>query len=171
MANKTNVMTKLAILAFFAVLVGAATIAGGMFGGEDATPNHFYVDAVHGNDDNAGLNPAIAFAMIQKGIDAAVDGNVIWVYPGLYQEEINFLGKALVVQGVTAGTAGIPVLHNPGDFAVSFYSGEGPDSVLKNFIIRNSFMAVFIANSFPTISNLTIVDNTYGIEAYNIDNM
>jgi len=168
MAHKTNVMTRAAILVVFAVLVGAAADAEGGFGGGTITMNHFYVDAVHGNDDNAGLNPGIAFATIQKGIDTAVDGNVIWVYPGLYQEEINFLGKALVVQGVTAGTAGIPVLHNPGDFAVSFYSGEGPDSILRNFVIRDSFMAVFIAGSFPTISNLTIVDNTYGIEAYNI---
>ena len=171
MTHKTNVMTRAAILAFFAVLLVATADAeggfgGGMFGGETLTPNHFYVDAVHGNDDNAGLNPAIAFATIQQGIDTAVDGDVVRVYPGLYQEEIDFLGKALVVQGVTAGTAGIPVLHNPGDFAVSFYSGEGPDSILRNFVIRDSFMAVFIAGSSPTISNLTIVDNMYGIEAY-----
>ena len=165
MAHKTNVITKLAILVFSAVLVGAATIAGGRFG-EEPFMNNIYVDAVHGNDNNEGLTPATAFATIQKGIDTAVDRDVVWVYPGLYQEEINFLGKALVVQGVTAGKAGIPVLQNPGDFAVSFYSGERPDSVLKNFIIRNSFMAVFIAGSSPTINNLTIVDNMYGIEAY-----
>ena len=175
MAHKTNVMTKPAILVFSAVLVGAAAIGGGGFGeggfgggglgGGTLTLNYFYVDAVHGNDDNEGLTPGTAFATIQRGIETAMEGDVIWVYPGLYQEEINFLGKALVVQGVTAGTAGIPVLHNPGDFAVSFYSGEGPDSILKNFIIRNNFMAVFIAGSSPTISNLTIIDNIYGIEA------
>ncbi len=128
--------------------------------------NDFYVDAVNGNNDNEGLTPETAFATIQKGIDTAENGDAVWVYPGLYREEINFLGKAIVVQGVAASSAGIPVLDNPGDFAVSFYSGEGPDSVLKNFIIRNSFMAVFIAGSSPTISHLTIVDNMYGIEAY-----
>lgn len=165
MAHKTNVMTKLAILVFSAVLVGAAAVAGGGFGGGTLTLNYFYVNAVHGNDDNEGLTPGTAFATIQRGIDTAMEGDVIRVYPGLYQEEINFLGKAIVVQGVTAGTAGIPVLHNPGDFAVSFYSGEGPDSILKNFVIRNNFMAVFIAGSSPTISNLTIIDNIYGIEA------
>jgi parallel beta-helix repeat protein len=87
------------------------------------------------------------------------------VYPGTYQEEINFLGKAITVQGV-ATYDGIPILENPGDFAVSFYYGEGPDSILKNFVIRNSFMAIFIAGSSPTISNVTVVNNKYGIEAY-----
>jgi len=175
MAHKTNIMTRLAILVLSAVLVSAAAVAVGGFGGGGhgeggsgdgtLTLNYFYVNAVHGNDDNEGLTPGTAFATIQRGIDTAMEGDVIQVYPGLYQEEINFLGKAIVVQGITAGTAGIPVLHNPGDFAVSFYSGEGPDSILKNFIIRNNFMAVFIAGSSPTISNLTIIDNIYGIEA------
>jgi hypothetical protein len=130
------------------------------------TPNIYYVDAVNGDNNNDGLTLETAFATIQKGIDAAVDGEVVLVYPGLYQEEVNFTGKALTVQGIVEGPAGVPVLQNPGDFAVSFYHGEGPDSILKNFIIKNSFMGVFIAGSYPTIKNLTIVGNKYGIEAY-----
>ena len=125
-----------------------------------------YVNAVNGNDNNNGLTPQTAFATIHKGIDATADGEVVLVYPGLYLEEINFMGKALTVQGVAVSPAGVPVLWNPGDFAVSFYYGEGPDSILKNFIIRDSFMGIFIADSSPTISNLTIVGNKYGIEAY-----
>ena len=125
-----------------------------------------YVDAVNGDDNNDGLTLERAFATIQMGIDAAVDGEVVLVYPGLYQEEINFMGKSITVQGVAASPAGVPVLQNPGDFAVSFYSGEGRDSILKNFIISDSFMGVFIAGSSPTINNLTIVNNKYGIEAY-----
>jgi len=112
------------------------------------------------------LTPHAAFATIQKGIDAATDGDVVLVYPGLYLEEVNFLGKPITVQGVVVSPAGVPVLWNPDDFAVSFYYGEGPRSILKNFIIRDSFMGVFIADSSPAISNLTIVGNKYGIEAY-----
>ena len=132
----------------------------------DAVRGNIYVDAVNGNDNNNGSTPQAAFASIQKGIDTAADGDVVLVYPGLYLEEINFLGKMLTVQGVAISPAGVPVLWNPGDFAVSFYYGEGPGSILKNFIIRDSFMGVFIADSSPTISNLTIVGNKYGIEAY-----
>lgn len=165
MGNQTNVLAGRAVLAFLAVLAGVAAVAPG---GEGRTrgPEFFYVDAVHGNDNNNGLMPGTAFATIQKAIDTATDGGIVLVYPGLYRGEVNFQGKAVVVQGVVSGRAGIPVLHNPGDFAVSFYSGEGPESVLSNFVIRGSFMAVFIAGSSPTISHVTVVDNTYGIEAY-----
>ena len=165
MANKVNVMERTAILVFLAVLVGAAAAQEGGIGGGTLAWDYLYVDAVHGNDDNEGITPGTAFATIKKGIDTASDGDVIRVFPGLYQEKVDFRGKAIVVQGVTVGTAGVPVLQNPNDFAVSFYSGEGPDSILRNFIIKNNFMAVFIAGSSPTISNLTIVDNLYGIEA------
>ncbi len=130
------------------------------------TLTFYCVDAINGDDNNDGLTPEKAFATIQKGIDIAADGDVVLVYPGLYQEEINFLGKAITVQGVVESPAGVPVLRNPGDFAASFYYGEGPDSILKNFIIRDSFMGIFIADSSPALSNLTIVGNKYGIEAY-----
>ena len=165
MANKTNIMTRWTISVLLTVLVGATTVVSGGRG-RIVPPKFLYVDARRGNDNNQGLIPENSFATIQRAIDAAANGDTVLVYPGLYSEEINFLGKALVVRGVTAGTLGIPVLQNPDDFAVSFYSGEGPDSILKNFVIRNSFMAVFIARSSPTIRNVTIVDNTYGIEAY-----
>ncbi|MHC4570246.1 MAG: hypothetical protein ACYTE3_31400, partial [Planctomycetota bacterium] len=125
-----------------------------------------YVDAINGDDGNNGLTPHSAVATIRKGIETAADGEIVLVYPGLYEEEVDFLGKAVVVQGVAVNGAGVPVIQNPGDFAVSFYSGEGPDSILQNFIIRDSFMGVFITGSSPTLSNLTIVSNNSGIEAY-----
>ncbi len=124
-----------------------------------------YVDAVNGNDLNNGLSSETAFATIQKGIDSAEDGFNILVYPGLYTEQISFSGKAITVRGV-ATSAGIPILENPGDFAVSFYHDEGADSILKNFVIRNSFIAIFIAGGSPTISNVTVVGNKSGIKAY-----
>jgi hypothetical protein len=128
-------------------------------------PTAYYVDAVNGNDNNNGLSRRTAFATISKGIDSATNRYKVLVYPGVYQEEVDFKGKAITIQGV-ATKAGIPIIENPGDFAVSFYNGEGPRAILKNFVIRNSFMAVFIAGSSPTIKNLNIVDNKYGIDAY-----
>jgi hypothetical protein len=167
MVKNVIIMRIAAVLVFLAGLAVPATAQEGGIGGGiiSASPNYFYVDVVHGRDNNEGLTPGTAFATIQKGIDTARDGDVIRVFPGIYREEVNFRGKAVVVQGVPSGPAGVPVLHNPNDFAVSFYSGEDPDSILKNFIIKGNFMAVFISGSSPTLSNLTIVDNMYGIEA------
>jgi len=164
MANNLNVVIP-AILIFSAGLVGSVIAQEGGFGGSTLAWDYIYVDALHGNDNNEGSTPGTAFATIRKGIEKAVDGDVIRVFPGIYREEINFMGKAIAVQGVAAGAAGVPVLHNPNDFAVSFDSGEGPGSILRNFIVKGNFMAVLISGSSPTISNLTIVGNMYGIEA------
>ncbi len=124
-----------------------------------------YVDAVNGDDSNDGLTSETAFATIQKGIDSAGDDSTVLVYPGIHTEEVNFNGKAITVQGI-AGAAGVPILESLDNFAVSFYDGEGLDSILKNFIIRNSLMAIFIVGSSPTISNVTVVENRFGIHAY-----
>jgi hypothetical protein len=133
---------------------------------DDLVKRTYYVDAINGDDRNNGFSTETAFATIQKGINTATDGDKVLVYPGLYHEGVEYMGKALIVQGVATSGAGVPVLQNPEDFAVSFYSGEGPDTVLQNFIIKDSFMGIFIAASSPTLSNLTIVSNRYGIEAY-----
>ena len=125
----------------------------------------YYVDALDGDDDNDGLSPEMAFATIQKGVDAAQNGNTVLVYPAVYNEAINFDGKAITVQGV-ATAAGIAVLEAPMDYAVSFYTWEEHNSILKNFVIRDSYLAVFIAGASPTISNLTVVNNEFGIAAY-----
>ena len=128
-------------------------------------PNIYYVDGVNGNDNNNGLKLETAFATIQKGISTAEDGDTVLVYPALYQEAVDFLGKAITVRGV-ATSAGVPIIENPGDFAVSVCNGEEPNSILENFVIRNSFIALFIAGGSPTINNLTVVNNKYGIAAY-----
>ena len=125
----------------------------------------YHVDAVNGNDNNNGLSRRTAFATIAKGIDSATNRYKVLVYPGVYREEVDFKGKAITIQGV-ATKASIPIIENPGDFAVSIYRGEGPRAILKNFVIKNSFMGIFIAGSSPTLKNLNIIGNKYGVEAY-----
>jgi len=102
------------------------------------------------------------YSTIQEGVEAASDGDLVLVWPGVYTEEIDFLGKRITVQGKD----GAAVIDGGGDFGVSFYRGEDYESVLENFIIRNSYMGIFAAGSSPKISNVTVVDNRYGIGAY-----
>jgi hypothetical protein len=130
----------------------------------ESPPVTYYVNAGDGNDLNNGLTPETAFATIQKGIDTGQNGDTVLVYPGVYTDEVDFLGKAITVQGVADNS--VPIIEAPGDYAVSFYTDEGPNSILKNFVIRNSFVGVFLVDAFPTLRNLTIVDNDTGIAAY-----
>jgi len=125
-------------------------------------PYNYYVDAVNGDDSNHGGNPQKALATIQGAIASAKEGYNILVGPGVYTEEIDFRGRAITVMG----SAGAPILEAPGDYAVSFYSAEGRGSVLKNFVIRNSNVGIFIAGSSPTICNVTLANNEFGIAAY-----
>ncbi|MFC1793259.1 right-handed parallel beta-helix repeat-containing protein [Planctomycetota bacterium] len=114
------------------------------------------------------------FDTIQEAIDIAKDGQTVLVRPGVYSK-IDFMGKAITVAG-TGGTAVIEAmtLIRAGvrkEDAVTFHTGEGPGSVLKNFIIKNSGIAISLNyGSSPTITNLTIVDNDFGISAYENSN-
>jgi len=125
-------------------------------------PLDYYVDAAGGSDSNSGRHRTGAFATIQRAIDSAADGYRVLVLPGVYREEIDFKGKAITV----AGESGAPILEAPAAYAVSFYSAEGPDSMLQNLIIRNSEVGIFISGSSPLIRNVTVVDNKFGIAAY-----
>jgi len=123
----------------------------------------FHVDGERGDDGNDGLSRETAFLTIQKGIDTAEDGNVVLVWPGVYVERIFYYGK-----GITVTSADYPaVIEAPWQDAVSFIVSEGPGSVLSNFVIRRSMTAIACNNrSSPTLKNLTIVDNNFGIAAY-----
>jgi hypothetical protein len=121
----------------------------------------YYVDGVDGNDLNDGLTPETAFATIQMGIDTAEDHDTVLVLPDTYIEELDFNGKAITVTSFDEPA----VLSAPDFYAVKFIHGEGPDSVVKNFIIKNSYAAVLCVFASPTISNVTVVDCNNGVIA------
>jgi len=135
-------------------------LAGAVPGG-----NTYHVDVLGGSDLNEGLSRANAFKTIAKAIVSAGDGDEILVWPGVYTEPVNFSDKAITLRSA----ADAAIIEAPGQDAVTFHAGHGSDTVLKNFVIRNSATGISINFANPTLTNLTIVQNDFGIVAYDSD--
>jgi hypothetical protein len=119
----------------------------------------YYVDDNNGSDLNDGWTVGTAFATIQHGIDETQDGDTVLVLPGEYVEDVDFLGKAITLQSYDEPA----VIRSDAFYAVSFYHAEGPDSILKNFIIADSSAGILCLTASPTISNLTVINSNTGI--------
>ena len=114
-------------------------------------------------------------ATIQGAIDEAESGNNILVAPGIYRENIDFMGKNLKVHGVDGPTKTIIDGNGVGS-VVAFASGETEGAILDGFTLRNgsgTFIilapyigfgryvggGIYLENSFPTITNCMITNN------------
>jgi len=130
------------------------------------TETHVYhVDGASGRDWNNGLSKNRAFASIQEAIDTAQSGDTILVWPGVYSEPLTVMGKAITIRSA----ADAAVIMAPGDIGVSFYYAESSNSVLANFVITGCSSeqgALFCSGASPTLKNLTIVGNRFGVTAY-----
>ena len=123
----------------------------------------YHVDRYSNDPNHSGLSRANAFGSIQEAVNIADNDCLILVWPGVYNERVDFLGKAITLRSAAEAAE---VRTNTG-YAFSFHTGEGADSVLENFVIRDSEYGIYLANgSSPTIRNLTIVNNEYGISAF-----
>ena len=100
---------------------------------------------------------------IQAAINMAVAGDTVVVAPGTYQENINFLGKAITV----TGSGGAKVTTIDGGLAasvVTFSTGETSASVLSGFTITNGKASfggggIEISSASPTILKNLIKGN------------
>lgn len=79
------------------------------------------------------------YQTIQGAIDAAADGDTVIVRPGIYEENINFLGKAITLRSeqgprvtvIDGSSAEYPDSGN----VVLFINGESYDSLIEGFTI------------------------------------
>jgi beta propeller repeat protein/parallel beta-helix repeat protein len=120
------------------------------------------------------------YVTIQYAINLAVDGDTIIVEPGVYIENINFLGKNITVTSTDPENPDIVATtiidgYRAGS-VVTFNSGEGLEAVLTGFTITGGVgtynvdfgdenyiywgAGIYCSNASPTIKNNVISGNT-----------
>jgi len=90
-----------------------------------------------------GLSWETAFPAIQEAIDAAFDGDKVFVAPGTYLENAHFHGKSIILRSTNPFDPGVVVAtiidgNNAGP-VVTFSGSEDRTCVLEGFTLQNGF--------------------------------
>ncbi|NQT34313.1 VCBS repeat-containing protein, partial [bacterium] len=123
------------------------------------------------------LNVPDEYETIQAAIDVASNGDTVLVDPGEYVENINFIGKDIVVGSLFLTTGDEDYIEQTvidGDengSVVTFENGETEDAVLVGFTIQNGKAeynggGILCDYSSPTISYCNISGNATGDHYY-----
>lgn len=100
------------------------------------TPALFVALSVSMLSAQATLSVPGQYATVQAAIDAAMPNDVVQVSPGTYFENIDFMGKDVVVES-TQGAAATTIDGNGNGSVVTFASSEGPGAILRGLTITN----------------------------------
>jgi len=97
---------------------------------------------------------------IQAGIDSSATGDTVLVYPGVYQEVIDFLGKDIVVRSDQGANQTAIDATPMGGTVVQFVNGEGREATLQEFTITGGTIhGIRVEASEPTIVANIITGN------------
>jgi len=113
------------------------------------------------------------FATIQAAIDAADPGDELLVSPGTYVENIDFLGKDIVVRSAE-GPEGTIIDGGGTAHVVKFDSGETPAAELDGFTITNGCACtggapspngggILVRGGSPTVRRCLVIGNSADI--------
>ena len=108
-------------------------------------------------------------ARIQTAINNSKDNDKIIVLPGTYTENINFLGKSIILTSTAPenpDTVINTIIKGSGSGSVvTFNNNEDPNSLLKGFFITGGYSyydgaGIYCYESSPTMSNCIVEGNT-----------
>ncbi|MHC4534284.1 MAG: PKD domain-containing protein [Planctomycetota bacterium] len=103
------------------------------------------------------------YGSIQDAIDDAQPGGEIIVSEGIWQQNINFKGKNLMIRSVNPNdpvvVAATVIKGNNQDSVVTFSSGEDANCILAGFTVTGGTRGIYCSGASPTITNCTIVGN------------
>lgn len=113
-------------------------------------------------DDTLFLVPG-EYPTIQNAINVSQDGSTVLVAPGIYLENIDFLGKSIALMS-EAGAAVTTIDGSLQGSVVTFRGGESVNSILDGFTLTNGAAAegggVFCRYASPRIMNCSITGNS-----------
>ncbi len=144
-----------------------STVKNGYISVSTAAVNVIYVDGTGGSDSNDGLTWPTAVKSIQEGLNKATSGWTVLVADGTYtgtsNRNLDFVGKSVHLQSCGGADQCIIDCQNSGR-GFYFHSGEGTDSIVEGFNIRNGNVVgsrgggILCESSSPTIDTC-IVNN------------
>lgn len=122
-----------------------------------------------GNDLTGDGTQESPLGMIQTAINAASHGDTVLVEKGTYVENINFLGKAILLashfifDGLESSIDSTVIDGGGSGTVVTFDSGEDSSSVLRGFTITGGYATygagILCIGSSPTITENFVVEN------------
>jgi len=96
---------------------------------------------------------------IQDGIDMAVDGDLVLVAPGTYEENIVVHGQDKAVTLRSEAGPQLTVIDGGAEGVAVTYLAASNDNIIDGFTITNGLSGIVCDYSYPTIKNCVIKNN------------
>ena len=103
------------------------------------------------------------YSSIQQGIQASNNNDTILVAAGTYQENLDFLGKNILVVSESGPSSTSIFPQASGQSIVAFVSNEARQAILSGFTIRDSenAPALLIRGSSPSVIDNRLLNNSH----------
>ncbi len=121
-----------------------------------------YVDASNPNCPGSGTRTD-PFCSIQSAVFSGTSGDTVLVEPGVYSENVDFLGKDIRLIGRLG--PGATVIDGAGGNAIGLTNGETQRALIRGFEIRNSNTGVCANGAAVTVTGNVFSSNTTAVRA------